>query len=120
MKKSYTQLTEKERYHLELLIQECPTQKMIAERLGRDKSTISRELKRNMSDARYFSDIAIKKTRERRKRVIPTKFTAIVRDRVESDLKKHWSPEQISGRLKREKIVSTSYELIYQYIDNVD
>lgn len=117
MKKSYTQLTDKERYHLELLIQECPTQKKISERLGRDKSTISRELKRNRSDASYSSEMAIKKTKERRKRVIPTKFTEIVKERIEFDLKNHWSPEQISGRLKREKIASISHELIYQYID---
>ncbi len=117
MKKEYTQLTDKERYHIELLMQECSTQKLIAERLGRDKSTISRELKRNRTEPGYSSDVAIKKTKERRKRVIPTKFTEIVKERVESDLKNHWSPEQISGRLKKEKIASISHELIYQYID---
>lgn len=117
MKKEYTQLTDKERYHLELLLQECPTQKLIAERLGRDKSTISRELKRNRMEPGYFSDVAIAKTKERRKRVITTKFTETVKERVEIDLKNHWSPEQISGRLKKEKIGSISHELIYQYID---
>jgi IS30 family transposase len=61
----YTQLTEKERYHLELLIQACPTQKIIAEKLGRHKSTISREVKRNRTAGGYSSDIAIEKTKER-------------------------------------------------------
>lgn len=117
MKKKYTQLTDKERYHLELLMQGCATQKMIAEELGRDKSTISRELKRNRLGASYSSDTAIKKTKERRKRVIPTKFTEIVKDKIEEYLKSHWSPEQISGRLKKDKIASISHELIYQYID---
>ena len=117
MKKEYTQVIDKERYHLELLIQECSTQKLIAERLGRDKSTISRELKRNITEPGYFSDVAIEKTKERRKRVVPTKFSETVKERVKSDLKNHRSPEQISGRLKKERITSISHELIYQYID---
>jgi len=114
----YTQLTEKERYHLELLIQEYSTQKMVAEMLGRSRSTISRELKRNKdSDGRYYSVLAISKTAERRKRIIPTKFTELVKCLIKEKLELGWSPEQISGRLKIEYNIKISYELIYQYID---
>ena len=50
MAKEYTQLTEKERYHLELLLQgsNSYSQNEIARILGRAKSTISREIKRNI------------------------------------------------------------------------
>ena len=54
MKKEYTQVIDKERYHLELLIQECSTQKLIAERLGRGNSTISRELNKEHNGAGLF------------------------------------------------------------------
>lgn len=114
----YTQLTEKERYQLELLIQEHSTQKMAAEILGRSRSTISRELKRNKDpDGRYFSEAAIVKTAERRKRIIPTKFTELVKGQIQEKLELGWSPEQISGRLKIQSNIKISYELIYQYIN---
>ena len=93
MKKEYAQLTNKKRYHIELLIQECPTQKMIAERLGRAKPTISRELKRNRHKGFYSVDMAIIMTSDRCKRNIPTKFIEIVKEKREEYLKKHWSPE---------------------------
>jgi IS30 family transposase len=35
---------------------------------------------------------------------------------VESQLKKDWSPEQISGRLRRQKMLSISHETIYIHI----
>lgn len=86
MKKEYTQLTDKERYHLELLLQECPTQKLIAERLGRDKSTISRELKRNRMEPGYFSDVAIESISERPARVSHKKEAF------------HWEGDTVEGK----------------------
>ena len=50
MCKNYTQLTMRERYMMEDLIQERKAQNHIAERLGRNKSTISRELARNKDE----------------------------------------------------------------------
>jgi IS30 family transposase len=47
MCKEYTQLTIRERYTIEDLIQEGKPQNRIAEKLGRSNSTISRELTRN-------------------------------------------------------------------------
>jgi len=114
----YTQLTERERYQLEALMQTCSTQKMIAEALGRNKSTISRELKRNKNPGCcYFSEFAIEKAAERRKRVIPSRFTDKAKNIIKENLKIGWSPEQISARLKRDHKIKISYELIYKYID---
>ena len=115
----YTQLTEKERYQLELLIQEYSTQKMVAEMLGRSRSTICRELKRNKEiGSSYSSEVAISKAAERRKRIIPSKITELVKDKIKEKLELFWSPEQISGWLKNELNIKVSYELIYQHIYN--
>jgi IS30 family transposase len=55
----YTQLTLKERYNLEFLIQEGFSNKNIALRLCRDKSTIAREIRRNsVNKINYSADIA--------------------------------------------------------------
>jgi len=61
--------------------------------------------------------LAIKKAAERRKRVIPSRFTEKAKNIIKENLKIGWSPEQISARLKRDHKIKISYELIYQYID---
>ena len=45
--RGYTQLTREERYQIYILKKDNYSQAQIAELLGRDKSTISRELRRN-------------------------------------------------------------------------
>ena len=93
----------------------------IAGRLGRSPSTISRELARN-SDGRggYRATTAHPLAYERASRPKPAKLVTNValRARVELDLAKKYSPEQIAGRLRGdhpddpEMWVST--ETIYQ------
>ena len=51
----YTQLTLKERYNIEFLIQEGFSNKDIGLRLCRDKSTIGREIKRNSNNRTSYS-----------------------------------------------------------------
>ena len=95
------------------------TQKAIALAIGKDKSVISRELKRN-SDGRtgeYKSDLAERKCRERHKRKRKSsKFTAPMQDRVETLLREDYSPEQVVGFLKQEGTACVSHERIYQHI----
>jgi IS30 family transposase len=95
------------------------TQKAIALAIGKDKSVISRELKRN-SDGRtgeYKSDLAERKCRERHKRKRKSsKFTAPMQDRVETLLREDYSPEQVVGFLKQEDTACVSHERIYQHI----
>ena len=89
MAKEYTQLTEKERYHLELLLQgsNSYSQNEIARILGRAKSTISREIKRNKDkDGKYRSEVASALAVNRRKRETPTKFIDIAKNVIEDKL----------------------------------
>lgn len=75
-------------------------QTQIADRLGRSKSTISRELRRNRSRNGYWA-VAAQRRAERRRRERP--WTARmrrpeVRRYVSERLRWRWSPDQIAGR----------------------
>ena len=118
MCKKYTQWTMKERYMIEWLIQANKTQHHISERLGRDKSTVYRELARNKDDdGLYCAEKAAVASRKRCKRVRFRKFTEPVKSLIEEKLIIHWSAEQISAYLKDKLGIHISYELIYQYLD---
>jgi IS30 family transposase len=93
----------------------------IAARLGRSPSTICRELVRNHDPSRgYRATTAHALAYDRASRPKPAKLhsNTVLRGRVEDDLEKKYSPEQIAGRLRAdfpddpEMWVST--ETIYQ------
>jgi IS30 family transposase len=112
----YIQLTDKERYSIDLLLQENYPQKCIAERLGRSDSTISREIKRNKVEGKYIPETAIELTKSRRLREHKSKFTGRAKNIITEKLEIGHSPKQIAVELKKENIF-ISHELIYQYID---
>lgn len=92
----------------------------IAREMGRNKGTISRELKRNSTNGEYWPSQADKKYRERRKSCKPKKkldneeLLQHVKSRL---LLAQWSPEQIAGRLKEQSgICIISYSTIYRAI----
>jgi transposase, IS30 family len=93
----------------------------IAARLGRSASTVSRELARN-SDAGggYRASTAHARAYDRASRPKPAKLVTnqALRERVEQDLEKKYSPEQIAGRLRQdfpdEEGMWVSTETIYQ------
>ena len=94
---------------------------MIATAIGRSPSTVSRELRRN-SDAqgRYRATSAHALAYGRASRPKPAKLVTnqVLRDKVEDDLAKKYSPEQIAGRLKLDfpdqLEMQVSTETIYQ------
>lgn len=114
--RGYTQLTQEERYQIYALRKAGHTQNEIAETLGRDPSTISRELRRNKGLKGYrpaqAHRLAEHRKKERERRKIPQSTWA----RVEQLLREDWSPEQISGWLAREEGIAISHEWIYQYV----
>jgi len=74
----------------------------IAARLGRSPSTISRELSRNhRPGGGYRASSAHVLAYERAGRPKPAKLVTnvVLREKVEQDLQRKYSPEQISGRL---------------------
>lgn len=90
----------------------------IAKLLGRNKSTISRELARNADN--YLPSKAQARYKRRRKKCRPHKLLenpelfALVKKLF---LERHWSPEQIAARLKLENYpIQISYKTIYRAI----
>ena len=97
----------------------------IAARLGRDRSTIGREVTRNLParcrDRRVYRAVAAQQRADVRvARPKPRKLATNHRLRayVEAQLEQHWSPEQIAATLKEEfpdePEMQVSHEAIYQ------
>ena len=112
-------LTMAQRYTISVLLKENYPQILIAERIGKDRSVVSRELKRNrdLRSNEYKPDLAQRKYEQRidskPKRI---NFTESIRLYVESKLRQEYSPEQIVGVSHLENIKCVSVERIYQYI----
>lgn len=92
----------------------------IANSIGRNKSTVSRELMRNTVNGKYSAISAQEAYEQRRKSCRPKKKLSdplIFNTVREKFLDHQWSPEQISERLKLEKSdFSISYSTIYRGI----
>ena len=116
--RTYRQLASGERYALSALRRQGCTQAEIARALGRHRSTISREIRRNRrKDGRYRPGVADDFARWRRSRSRRNqRFTAEDWVVVVARLEEQWSPEQIAGRLKRKGGLRISHETIYRYI----
>jgi IS30 family transposase len=118
---AYHQITSEERYMLSALKQQGLNQSQVAQALGRHRSSISRELRRNSStwDGGYRPFVASHRARARRSRSRRNQhFTSDDFGVVDRLLRKDWSPEQISGRLRNEGTLSISHETIYVHVWN--
>ncbi len=125
MEKKYTRLTLAEREKISQGIYAMEKNKDIALRLGRDPSTISREIKKQIKKKRWCysaikgQEIAqennIKKGRK--KKLLENEE---LRNYVYEKLRKKWSPEEIAKRLKidypNNMNMRISHESIYQHI----
>ena len=115
----YCQITAAERYSIGLLRRDGASPAVIARVLGRHRSSISREVRRNATrfDGMYRPQLADWYARGRRSHSRRNRrFTAAEWARVETLVRTDWSPEQIAGRLRLERILAISHETIYRYI----
>ena len=122
-KQSYQQLSESERHAIALGLQQKQSVSAIARALGRDKSTISRECKRNAGGQGYTSKLAQQRSDRRRHFAQPRPklhregpLFPIIRDY----LRLWWSPQQIANELLRlypqDRRMQASHESIYTCI----
>lgn len=120
----YCRITLEEREEISRQLATGVSIRKIASHLGREPSTISREVNRSYFDRHiYRAIVAEKLTRKRRRRQgrkrILDKYTKL-KNLVLAKLKLRWSPEQIANHLKNvyltNKNMRISPESIYQYL----
>jgi len=114
----YSQITADERYTLGVLRRLGFRPAEIARVLGRHRSTIGRELRRNARpDGAYRPAFAQGRAGARRwrsrshDRFSPAEFAVVI-----ARLALKWSPEQIAAVLRRSGQLQISHETIYRYI----
>lgn len=116
----YTHFRVEEREIIQSGLWEKRSIRSIAEELCRSPSSVSREIERNLPHEHYVytprlaHEKALKK-RKCRGRTLRLK-NGMIRDYVRQHLKRRWSPEQISGRMKKDIGETVSHEAIYQFI----
>jgi len=120
--KSMNNITDEEREVIMIRLQLGDNPNQIATLLGRHRSSIYREIKRN-SVSRNYSAIKAHQLAASRKAIARRAFKIeaqpVLKQYIDEKLKTYWSPEQISGRLKYcqyPEELQASYETIYLYI----
>lgn len=124
-KKKYRRLTFQERVVIETLLSQGKTKSAIAKKLNRDRSTIGREIGKWSSNphspyeaslAHWYAVDDYKNKHHKDKLSTYPRLKAYVYKKLEEG----WSPEQISGRIKKDylhdKVMRISHEAIYLYI----
>jgi IS30 family transposase len=118
-------LTAAQRGNIETLLQEKYTNKDIARKLGRDPSSISREIKKGLDgkgnyDA-WIAQVAYETNRKRCKQIPKLDHPANHRLRgwIVACLQKGWDPSMIAGRLAGEGFsLLVCAETIYEWVYN--
>lgn len=120
---SYHHLSRTERERLSQMHAQGASQAQIAGELGRAPSTISRELRRNGEESGYSACEARRKAeRRRRERPLQRKLdNPRLNQAVRHGLGRRWSPEEIAGRLPRERPddpgLRLSHQTIYRWLE---
>ncbi|ABG32197.1 IS30 family transposase [Roseobacter denitrificans] len=121
---AHTELDLRERRAIEdMLNAKVPVSKIAAE-IGRHRSSIYREIKRNGFEdeelpelSGYYGIVAQREASKRRARRRKLIRLEDLRDHVVAQLKIGWTPEQIAGRLGHDdQPVRVSHETIYAYV----
>ena len=114
-----SQLTSAQRYTISVMYKQGFAQKVIAETIKKDKSVVSRELKRNRNDKGEYSFTHAQMLADVRKERLSKNrsLTGEVKNRINRYMRKwQWSPEQIVGVCRLKGYAMVSVERIYQYI----
>jgi len=117
MPKTYTRLTEEERYQIYEGVTEKWSHREIAALINKHHSTVSREVKRNTGLRGYRPKQAQEKTQEREQnkpRYI--KLIPEVQSLIAENVQHEWSPDQIQGRLRNEGFPMVCASTIYGFI----
>jgi IS30 family transposase len=118
--REFKQLKIEDREYIMVLYAQGLSLTQIGEKVGKHKSTISREIKRNKDEKGVYSANKAQKKADKRQKINcrkpKIKKCSAMKDYIESKLKIGWSPEQIEGRCKTEKREMVSLRTIYRSI----
>jgi len=117
--KGYRHLTQRQRFIIQDLRDLGKTKTEITEAVGVHRSSVSREIKRNLNARGGYRALGAETNAKARRPQIhdySRKIQGALEELVVEKLNLRWSPEQISGRLKMEGSFSISHESIYNWI----
>jgi IS30 family transposase len=116
-------LSVQEREEIALGLARDESLRVIAARIGRPASTVSREVRRNAGYRGRYRALAAQaraEERARRPKIAKLAGNPELRQRVQQKLDRRWSPEQVSVMLRREFAgrpeMQVSHETIYQSV----
>lgn len=115
---TYHQITSGERYMISALRKQGFSLAHVGHQLGRHRSTIGRELRRNGCRHGYYRP-SVAVTRAVTRRSVSRRnqrFSPEQLRRVDTLLARQWSPEQVAGYLRRRGELHISHETIYRHI----
>jgi IS30 family transposase len=120
---AYHHFSPEERAKIAIFQREGRSLRYIAKALNRNPASISREIRRNKTiDGIYDTEIATRKSAKRRHVDTPRPLhhpkTAAAKEYIIEKLRLSWTPDEISGRMRREKqpfyaCPETIYKFIY-------
>lgn len=109
-----------ERLELSILLGKGYSLRAIAKAMGRDHSSLSRELKKNPVNGKYDPEKANRKAQVRRAKSkyqgMKIRETHGLEEYVAERMKRDWSPELIAGRWKGETGKKLKADAIYKYL----
>ena len=120
----YRHITKTERQEIAILWKKKYSQRSIAAALGRNVSSISREIRRRKTKGEYDPEKAHAKAVLKRQ---ASKYQGMkiignseLREYIETRLREDWSPEAISGRIKKinQELKYVSAKGIYKFIQS--
>lgn len=121
---NYTHFSKVERYELSILLKKGYSIRSIASVMGRNPSSVSREIKNNSVDGKYDPDKAHHKSHVKRWRSKYHGMKIRENDWLEREVRSrlicYQTPEEIAGRLKTEYGQTIiSFKTIYKYLYSV-
>lgn len=119
---AFKYLSSGERSEIEILKTKGYSVREIARVLGRSPNTISLELKRVPSgyNATYAKIYASTTLKNRRLQWSKIESIPELREYITEKLKQHWNPDEISGRMKKDRLPwYVSKSAIYEWLDTI-
>ena len=114
---NYRRLTLEDRCQIRIALETKMSLETIGKIIGKSKSTVSREIKRNQTWLDYCSSRAHYLASERRRLCHrPESICQDIESLVIHLLFERWSPEQIAGRIRLERQGSLCKQTVYNYI----